>query len=76
MLFEHPVLASNAAISDVVRKTRSESNMLGYEGYGWDSGYAVRWLSSPEARWVTGVILPVDAGLSATINLEVPDVKK
>jgi NAD(P)-dependent dehydrogenase (short-subunit alcohol dehydrogenase family) len=49
--------------------------MLGIEGYGWDTGYAVRWLAGPESRWVTGAILPVDAGLSATINLELLDIK-
>ncbi|KAF7557566.1 hypothetical protein G7Z17_g594 [Cylindrodendrum hubeiense] len=75
MLFEHPILAKDMNVSDYVRKTRAEGNMLKTEGYGWDSGYAVRWLSSPEARWVTGVILPVDAGLSATIQLEVPQPK-
>ncbi|EFW99920.1 short chain dehydrogenase reductase [Grosmannia clavigera kw1407] len=75
LLYEHPVLSGDTDLSDKVRKTRAEGNMLGTEGYGWDSGYAVRWLSSPEARWVTGVVLPVDAGLSATIQLEVPETK-
>ena len=28
-----------------------------------DIGYAAVYLASDEARWVTGIVLPVDAGL-------------
>ena len=37
----------------------------GTEGTGWDVGHAVRFLLSDEARWVTGVVFPVDAGAHA-----------
>ena len=33
------------------------------EGTGWDIGYAALFLASDEAKWITGVVLPVDAGL-------------
>ena len=29
----------------------------------WDIGYAAVYLASDEARWVSGIVLPVDAGL-------------
>ncbi|KAF9032925.1 hypothetical protein BJ165DRAFT_1417550 [Panaeolus papilionaceus] len=48
-----------------VREARRERSLLKTEGNGWDCGCAVRFLASDEARWVTGVILPVDAGSTA-----------
>ena len=42
---------------------------LGTEGTGWDVGWAAVFLASDEARWVTGVTLPVDAGLSVTTGI-------
>ncbi|KAH8706092.1 short chain dehydrogenase reductase [Phaeosphaeriaceae sp. PMI808] len=60
MLSEHP------DIMNKIREVRANNNILGLEGYGWDTGYAVRWLAGLEARWVTGVILLVDGGLAAT----------
>jgi NAD(P)-dependent dehydrogenase (short-subunit alcohol dehydrogenase family) len=36
--------------------------LLGKEGNAWDVAAAVRFLASEEARWMTGVVLPVDAG--------------
>lgn len=44
---------------------RRQQTLLRTLGTGWDVGYAVLYLASDEARWVTGVVLPVDAGLSA-----------
>lgn len=48
-----------------VREQRRKRSLLHTEGSGWDVGHAVAYLASDEARWVTGVILPVDAGASA-----------
>lgn len=48
-----------------VREMRIESSPLKTEGTGWDVGYGVLYLASDEARWVTGVVLPIDAGVSA-----------
>jgi NAD(P)-dependent dehydrogenase (short-subunit alcohol dehydrogenase family) len=62
--------------ADELRESRREANMLGTEGTGWDTAYAVRWLSSPEARWVTGVILPIDGGLASMIVVNTPKLVK
>ncbi len=45
------------------RERRKNAAPLATEGTGWDIGYAALYLASDEARWVTGVVLPVDAGL-------------
>lgn len=47
------------------REMRRMSSLLQTEGSAWDVGQAVTFLVSDEARWVTGVIFPVDAGVSA-----------
>jgi len=49
-----------------LREVRKQAAPLGTEGTGWDVGYAAVFLASDEARWVTGVVLPVDAGLLVT----------
>lgn len=48
-----------------LRETRRLRSLLQTEGSGWDVGQAVAYLASDEARWVTGVVLPVDAGATA-----------
>ncbi len=48
-----------------VREHRRKRSLLQTEGSGWDVGQAVAYLASDEARWVTGVVLPVDAGTTA-----------
>jgi NAD(P)-dependent dehydrogenase (short-subunit alcohol dehydrogenase family) len=48
-----------------VRDARRRRSLLQTEGSGWDVGNGVLYLVSDEARWVTGVILPVDAGATA-----------
>jgi NAD(P)-dependent dehydrogenase (short-subunit alcohol dehydrogenase family) len=48
-----------------LREARRRRSLLKTEGTGWDVGNAVLYLVSEEARWVTGVILPVDAGATA-----------
>ena len=53
-------------ISEDDREARRLAAPLGTEGTGWDVGDAVLFLASARARWITGVVLPVDAGLTAT----------
>jgi NAD(P)-dependent dehydrogenase (short-subunit alcohol dehydrogenase family) len=47
------------------REARRKRSLLHVEGSGWDVGHAVLYLCSDAARWVTGVILPVDAGATS-----------
>ena len=53
-------------MDDDLRQIRREAGVLGTEGTAWDIGWAAVYLASDEARWVTGVVLPVDAGLLVT----------
>jgi enoyl-[acyl-carrier-protein] reductase (NADH) len=48
-----------------MREARRNRSLLKTEGTGWDVGNAVVYLASDEARWVTGMVLPVDAGATA-----------
>ena len=49
-----------------LRDTRRHAAPLGTEGTAWDIAWAAVYLASDEARWVNGVVLPVDAGLTVT----------
>jgi NAD(P)-dependent dehydrogenase (short-subunit alcohol dehydrogenase family) len=55
-------------MSAQVREARRMRSLLKTEGTGWDTGAAVVFLASGCARWITGVILPVDAGATATTS--------
>ncbi|KAJ3573578.1 hypothetical protein NP233_g2350 [Leucocoprinus birnbaumii] len=59
-----PMVYTNP-MTDEIREARRERSLLKTEGNGWDTGAAVRFLASDEARWITGVVLPVDAGSTA-----------
>jgi NAD(P)-dependent dehydrogenase (short-subunit alcohol dehydrogenase family) len=48
---------------DYMLALRAASGFLGTEGTGWDVAWAAAFLASDEARWITGVALPVDAGM-------------
>jgi NAD(P)-dependent dehydrogenase (short-subunit alcohol dehydrogenase family) len=61
-----------------LRETRRNAAPLGTEGNGWDIGWAAVFLASDEARWITGVALPVDAGflvMSPTTNARLAQQK-
>ena len=62
-------MVSAAGMSEAARDARKNRSLLKTEGTGWDVGHAVLFLASDEARWITGVILPVDAGASAGLPL-------
>jgi NAD(P)-dependent dehydrogenase (short-subunit alcohol dehydrogenase family) len=37
-------------------------------GDAWDTAYAALFLASDEAKFITGVLLPVDGGMSARVG--------
>ena len=53
-------------MSDELRERRRRASPLEVEGSGWDVGYAALFLASGEARYITGVVLPVDGGVTLT----------
>ncbi|MDE2517555.1 MAG: glucose 1-dehydrogenase [Rhodospirillales bacterium] len=58
-------MVQEGGMSEAVREARKNRSLLKTEGTGWDIGNGVVYLVSDEARWVTGIVLPIDAGASA-----------
>ncbi|MCC6716991.1 MAG: SDR family oxidoreductase [Acetobacteraceae bacterium] len=54
-----------AHLGEEGRERRRRGVPLQSEGTGWDVGHAAVYLASDEARWVTGVMLPIDGGFLA-----------
>jgi NAD(P)-dependent dehydrogenase (short-subunit alcohol dehydrogenase family) len=54
-----------------LRERRRRAGLLGTEGTAWDAAWAALFLASDESRWITGVVLPVDAGTTASTALAV-----
>ena len=48
------------------RERRRRATPMGTEVSGWDVGWGAVYLASDESRWVTGRVLVIDAGLTAT----------
>jgi NAD(P)-dependent dehydrogenase (short-subunit alcohol dehydrogenase family) len=61
----HTPMVYARGMDDTLRTSRRNRSLLQVEGEGWDVGNAVAFLASDAARWITGVILPVDAGATA-----------
>ncbi len=57
-------MAYSAGMTDEARELRRRASPLGIEGTGWDIGYAALFLASDEARYVTGIVMLVDGGVS------------
>lgn len=55
--------------ADYMNQMRAEAGLLGTPGDGWDVGWAVGFLASDEARWITGVTLPVESGVLSVTPL-------
>lgn len=53
---------------DEVVKTRDAICPTGKMGTAWDIAYAAGFLASDEARYINGVLLPVDGGLSCQVR--------
>ena len=56
-------------MTEEVRDLRRRAGPLGTEGTAWDVAWAALFLASDESRWITGVVLPVDAGVLGTTPL-------
>lgn len=61
----------SSAVSEDMRELRRKVGPLGTEGNAWDVAWAAVFLASDEARWISGVVLPIDAGLLAATPLAV-----
>ena len=62
-----PMVAKN--MTDEMRDLRRRAGPLGTEGNAWDIAWTNVFLASDESRWISGVTLPIDAGLLAAIPL-------
>jgi NAD(P)-dependent dehydrogenase (short-subunit alcohol dehydrogenase family) len=60
----HVMTPLAASMQAGMRAQRRNVGPLGIEGDAWDIALAVRYLASDEARFVTGVHLPVDGGVT------------
>lgn len=73
-LMDTPMAVSGIAqatgqTTDAVRAARDKRVPLGGKmGSGWDTAYAALFLASDEARFITGIVLPVDGGMSSRIG--------
>jgi NAD(P)-dependent dehydrogenase (short-subunit alcohol dehydrogenase family) len=59
-----------------MRAARNEVSVLASEGTGWDPAYATLFLASKAARWITGIVMPVDGGVTGTLPLRSPAASK
>jgi NAD(P)-dependent dehydrogenase (short-subunit alcohol dehydrogenase family) len=55
--------------AEFMNQMRAEAGLLGTPGDGWDVGWAVGFLASDEARWITGAVLPVESGVLSVTPL-------
>ncbi|ROO85903.1 NAD(P)-dependent dehydrogenase (short-subunit alcohol dehydrogenase family) [Actinocorallia herbida] len=62
--------------AEFMNTMRSEAGLLGTPGDGWDVAFAAAFLAGDEARWITGVTLPVESGvLSVTPLMMAPHLR-
>jgi NAD(P)-dependent dehydrogenase (short-subunit alcohol dehydrogenase family) len=62
-------VSAPGARAEFMNTMRSEAGLLGTPADGWDVGWATGFLASDEARWITGVVLPVDSGVLSVTPL-------
>jgi NAD(P)-dependent dehydrogenase (short-subunit alcohol dehydrogenase family) len=58
-------MVTTLGMSEEMREDRRHQGILTTEGTGWDVANAILYLASPMSKWVTGIVLPVDAGLTS-----------
>lgn len=66
------VAGTAAARGREIEQVRAQRNAMvplrGQMGSAWDTAYASLFLASDEARFITGILLPVDGGQSAKVG--------
>lgn len=60
-------------VNEEQRELRRKAAPLQTEGNAWDVAWATLFLASDESRWISGVTLPVDAGLLTTSPISMLD---
>lgn len=65
----HTPLVSSNGLTARARDLRRRLAPLQREGTGWDVGRAVVFLASEQSSWITGVTVPVDAGLTSLMGI-------
>ena len=60
--------ATGLAKPDLIARRDAQVPLGGRMGSAWDVAYAALFLASQEAKFITGVVLPVDGGQSARIG--------
>lgn len=68
MAIEGRSKAQNVDKQVLIDQRHARVPLKGGMGSGWDTAYAALFLASDEAKFITGVILPVDGGTSARIG--------
>jgi NAD(P)-dependent dehydrogenase (short-subunit alcohol dehydrogenase family) len=68
-------MVSGSGMSQEARERRRQASVLGIEGTGWDVGYAVRFLLSEQARYITGQTLVVDGGTTLVSRARATDTQ-
>jgi NAD(P)-dependent dehydrogenase (short-subunit alcohol dehydrogenase family) len=63
------IAEATGSTTSAVRESRNARVPLrGKMGTGWDTAHAALFLASDEANFITGVLLPVDGGMSARVG--------
>jgi len=60
------ISAAKGITEEELRAQRDSHVPLGKMGTGWDTAYAALFLCSDEAKFISGVALPVDGGMNVT----------
>ena len=62
------IAAASGKTPESLRAERNARVPMGHMGSGWDTAYAALFLSSDEAKFITGIALPVDGGTSVQVG--------
>jgi NAD(P)-dependent dehydrogenase (short-subunit alcohol dehydrogenase family) len=62
------IAAASGKSPESLRAERNARVPMGHMGSGWDTAYAALFLCSDEAKFITGIALPVDGGTSVQVG--------